>query len=249
VFGKDGSFYLTFPYFKHTEGLLAEVTVTGSPGAQTMIDLAEKGKVASHLVKYAHHTDGEAHFSQAGKVKTVVKRKSVPLAEQHGHLFTLIVQGLRAFESLGATKENATSSRRTTLTFEIRDRFPKAIRIVGRWYWIEDLSVDPRPPLFGPQIQAVDPDGIMHNAFIVGNPHDKKHVLILTCIPQDSISPAHDLMMFLGGFDPSSKVANSKRSTGFLAFLYPAADYDELKQRLGSIDYIPMAEALQPGND
>jgi hypothetical protein len=28
------------------------------------MDLADKGKVASHLVKYSHHTDGEAHFSQ-----------------------------------------------------------------------------------------------------------------------------------------------------------------------------------------
>src|SRR5579863_2114799 len=213
VFGKDGSLYMTFPYFKHTEGLLAEATFDGPPGAQSLIDLAKKGKVASHLVKYSHHTDGEAHFSQHGKVKTVVRRQSVPLAEQRGHIFTLIVQGLRSFESLGAAKENAMSSKRTTLTFEIRDRFPKAVRIIGRWYWIEDLPVDPRPPLFGPQIQAVDPDGIMHNAFIVGNPHDKKHVLILTCIPQDSISPAHDLIMFMGGFDPPSRIKKSRKPT------------------------------------
>ena len=137
------------------------------------------------------------------------------------------------------------SSRRTTLTFDIRDHFPKAVRIIGRWYWIEDVPVDPRPAVLGPQIQAVDPDGIMHNAVIVGNPHDKKHVLILTCIPQDSTSSAHDLMMFVGGFDPSSKITNSKRSTGFLAFLYPADDYEELKQRLGSIDYTSPAEVLQ----
>jgi hypothetical protein len=249
VFAKNGSFYVTFPYFKHTEGLLAEVTVHGPPGAQTLIDLADKGKVASHLVKYSHHIDGEAHFSQDGKVKTVVRRQSVPLAEQQGHIFTLLIQGLRAFESLGTAKENAVSFKRTTLTFDIRDRFPKAVRIIGRWYWIEDLPVDPRPPVFGPQIQAIDPDGIVHNAFIVGNPHDKKHVLVLTCIPQDSISPAHDLMMFMGGFDPSSRVRNSKRPTRFLAFLYPADDYEQLKQRLGTVDYTPTAQVLQPKPD
>jgi hypothetical protein len=246
VFGKDGAFYLTFPYFKHTKGLLAEATVDGPPGAETLIDLAKKGKVASHLVKYSHHSDGEVHFSQHGKIKTVVRRKSVPLAEQQGHIFTLIIQGLRAFEGVSAAKENAMSSKRTTLTFGITDRFPKAVRIVGRWYWIEDLPVDPRPPMVGPQIKAVDPDGIAHNAFIVGNPHDKKHVLVLTCIPQDSISPAHDLMMFMGGFDLSSKIRNSKNPTGFLTFLYPADDYDELKRRLGSVDYTPTAEVLQP---
>jgi hypothetical protein len=246
VFGKDGSFYLTFPYFKHTQGLLAEATVNGPPGAETLIDLAKKGKVSSHLVKYAHHTDGEAHFSQHGKVKTMVRRQSVPLAEQQGHIFTLLIQGLRAFESLGAAKENAASARRTTLTFDIKDRFPKAVRIIGRWYWIEDLPADPRPPVFGPRIEAVDPDGTMHKAFIVGNPHDKKHVLVLTCIPQDSINPTHDLMMFMGGFDPTAKIMNSKSPTGFLTFLYPADNYEELKQRLGSIDYTSTPDVLRP---
>jgi hypothetical protein len=51
--------------------------------------------------------------------------------------------------------------------------------------------------------------------------------------------------MFMGGFDPSSKITNSNRPTRFLAFLYPADDYDELKQRLGSVDYISPAQVLQ----
>lgn len=246
VFAKDGSFYVTFPYFGHTSGLLAEVKIEGPPGAQTVMDLADKGKVASHLVKYSHHTDGEAHFSQDGKVKTVIRRQSVPLAEQQGHIFTLIIQGLRGFESVNTTKEKTMSAKRATLTFAIKDRFPKAGRIIGRWYWIEDLPIEPRPPVIGPKVQAVDPDGVVYNAFIVGSPHDKKHVLVLTCIPQHSISPAHDVMMFMGGFDPSSKIRASRRPTRFLAFLYPADDYEELKQRLGSIDYKLPGQALQP---
>jgi hypothetical protein len=246
VFAKDGSLFVTFPYFKHAEGLLSEVTVEGPPGARTFIDLAEKGKVASHLVKYSHHTDGEAHFSQDGKVKTAVRRQSVPLAEQQGHIFTVIIQGLRAFERVSTTKEHRLSAKRTTLTFAIKDRFPRAVRIIGRWYWIEDLPIEPRPPVIGPQVQAVDPDGIAYSAFIVGSPHDKKHVLVLTCIPQDSMSPSHDLMMFIGGFDAPSRISRLKSPTRFLAFLYPADDYEELKQRLGSIDYAPASQALQP---
>ena len=246
VFAKDGSFFVTFPYFKHTEGLLAEVTVEGPPGAQTVMNLADKGKVASHLVKYSHHTDGEAHFSQDGKVKTAIRRQSVPLSEQQGHIFTVIFQGLRAFESVSAEKETAMSAKRTTLTFAITDRFPKAVRIVGRWYWIEDLPIEPRPPVIGPQVQAVDPDGNGYKAVIIGSPHDKKHVLVLSCIPQRPVSPVHDLMMFMGGFDPSSTITNSKRPTSYLAFLYPADDYEELKQRLGSIDYAPPAQTLHP---
>jgi len=52
--------------------------------------------------------------------------------------------------------------------------------------------------------------------------------------------------MFMGGFDTSSKITSSKRPTRFLAFLYPADDYEELKQRLGSIDYTSPAQVLQP---
>jgi hypothetical protein len=249
MFGKDGSMYASFPYFAHTNGLLAEVTVHGPPGSVSQIDLANTGKVASHLVKYSHHPDGEAHFSQHGKVFTAIRRRSVPLNEQDGHLFTIFIQGLRAYESVGTTKERKTSNKRTTLTFEVRDRFPKAIRIIGRWYWIEDLHVDPRPPTFGPQVDAVEADGIGHKAFIVGNPHDKKHVLVLTCIPQPPIGPDRELMMFLGGFDPPSTIANPRKPTSFLSFLYPPDNFEDLKQRLGCIDYAPVLPVLRSQPD
>ena len=180
LFGKDGSMYVTFPYFQHSKGILAEVTVDGPPGTTAQVDLARTGKVASHLVKYSHHPDGEAHFSQHGKILTVIRRRSVPLIEQDGHIFTVLIQGLRAFDSVGNTTEHKVSSKRTTLTFAVKDKFPRAIRFIGRWYWTEDLPIEPRPPVIGPQIQAVESDGITHNALMVGNPHDKKHVLLLS---------------------------------------------------------------------
>lgn len=79
LFSKDGSLYVTFPYFKHAEGLLAVVTVTRPPGTTSEINLADTGKVASHLVKYSHHPDGRAHFSQDGKVRTEIRRQAVAL--------------------------------------------------------------------------------------------------------------------------------------------------------------------------
>jgi hypothetical protein len=213
LFGKDGSLYVTFPYFAHTDGILAEVNVTGRPGSTSQIDLANAGKVASHLVKYSHHPDGQAHFSQDGKVRTVIRRQSVLLYEQQGHIFTVLIQGLRAFEAVAVSKENKISAKRTTLTFQIGDRFPKAVRIVGRWYWIEDLNFDPRPAGVGPVVRAIEADGSERNAFILANPKDPKHVLLLTCIPQDAISTGHDAMMFMGGFDPPSKIFKSKKPT------------------------------------
>jgi hypothetical protein len=222
------------------------VSVTGAPGSPSSVNLADAGKVASHLVKYSHHPDGRAHFSQDGKVRTEIKRQSVPLNEQQGHIFTVLIQGLRAFEPVPITKENKASPRRTTLTFNVTDYYPKAIRIVGRWYWLEDLQVELRPPKIGPIVQAVDTDGNLRSAFIVANPDDTRHVLVLTCTPREALSPNHDVMMFYGGFDPPAVIFNPKRCTRFLAFLYPADDFEVLKRQLGSIDYTPPEYILRP---
>lgn len=84
MFNHDGSLYVFFPGFVSTEGIVCRALLRGNQAAQTKFDLTENGHVTSHLVKYSHHPDGEVHFSQDGKVKTVIRRKSVPLSEQRG---------------------------------------------------------------------------------------------------------------------------------------------------------------------
>ena len=66
-FDIDGSIYVFFPGFIHTEGIVCRAVLRGGTVAQTSLDLKDGGKVTSHLVKYAHHSDGEAHFSQVEK--------------------------------------------------------------------------------------------------------------------------------------------------------------------------------------
>ena len=82
LFAKDGSVFVNFPYFRHRIGLLAAATIPGDGKAETQVDLKIGGKVASHLVKYSHHPDGRAHFSQDGKIYTAIKRESIPLNQQ-----------------------------------------------------------------------------------------------------------------------------------------------------------------------
>src|SRR3954452_21599641 len=75
---RDGSLYVSFPYYEHTEGIVSVGTF--APGASTgPLDLAAGGKGTSHLVKYAHHPDGRPHFSQDRKVYTDVAKQAVPL--------------------------------------------------------------------------------------------------------------------------------------------------------------------------
>jgi hypothetical protein len=103
---KDGSLFVSFPYFAHSAGLLSIATLSAGRMADT-INLQPCGKCASHLVKYAHHPDGEAHFSQDGKVISMIRRRSIPLRSFHGHFFTLLVQGLHKFRAAQQPKDFA----------------------------------------------------------------------------------------------------------------------------------------------
>ena len=78
-FGADGSIYIFFPGFIDTSGIACCAVMRAGVSGQTNLDLKDNGRVTNHLVKYAHHSDGRAHFSQTGKVRTEIRRQSVPL--------------------------------------------------------------------------------------------------------------------------------------------------------------------------
>ena len=74
-FGKDRSLFITFPYYRHREGLLCASEVPPSDALNPQqINLAIGGKATSHLVKYSHHPDGRAHFPQTGKTSSPLLR-------------------------------------------------------------------------------------------------------------------------------------------------------------------------------
>jgi hypothetical protein len=134
---KDGSIFVSFPYFAHTSGVLSVVTLEKGDHTDVQVNLGQsgRGKCTSHLVKYAHHPDGEAHFSQAGKVFTHVRRRSVPLKSVRGHIFTAYAQGLHGFSAANRSKDLADPSHsRVNLTFDLGDQVPgRLIRISGNF--------------------------------------------------------------------------------------------------------------------
>jgi len=104
----DGSLFITFPYFTHSNGLLSVVTIPeGQHSGEVYLD--KEGRCASHRVKYSHHVSGEALFSLTGQISSEIRRKSVPLRNAAGHLFTVIAQGITEFaagrRSQGVAKE------------------------------------------------------------------------------------------------------------------------------------------------
>lgn len=84
------------------------------------LSLLDGGKVTGHKVKYSHHPDGRVHFSQDGKIRTVIQKKSIPLSEAEGHLFTVQLQGLKDFGELSAKEKQPLLSEEDDTQFSIR---------------------------------------------------------------------------------------------------------------------------------
>lgn len=237
VFGADGSLFITFPYFRHRIGILSSSHIPATGTRQSQVNLEQGGKVTSHLVKYSHHIDGQAHFSQTGKIVTVIKRQSIALDIQHGHIFSLLIQGFQALDPADQVRDAVTSSKRAIVDFAVES--PEAVKFVGRWFDVNKLRFNNPTPTIGPTLPMTDPDGRQTNACMVASPAENaRHVLAISCEPIPNLGPEPEMFMFYGGFDPAELMNDTTREAGFLAFLYPISEADKMRERLGSVDYI-----------
>jgi hypothetical protein len=239
-FGRDRSLFVTFPYFKHSTGILAAATIPGNGQNTSQVDLKIGGKIASHLVKYSHHPDGRAHFSQTGKVRTEILRQSIKLDTQRGHIFSVIIRGLSGFDQADQVSDVAATPKRTELTFDLGELPGSAIKFVARWYDISNLPLpltEEKEPNVGPALVLQDADGKQQNGVLVASPYeDARHVLVIACELMPWQDQESEMMLFYGGFDAHEVMFDTALNAGFLTFLYPASEAEELKKILGSID-------------
>jgi hypothetical protein len=237
-FGRDRSLFVNFAYFKHRAGIVAAATIPGNRQTSSQVNLKVGGRIASHLLKYSHHPDGRAHFSQDGKVRTEIKRQSVALDKQWGHIFTVMIQGLEGFDKVDSSKDTGCSPKRTALTFQLGELGPEAIKLVGRWFDVAALKLGGQTQsTIGPLLAAQDPVGKRQNGFLVASPYDNaRHVLFITCESISRVSPESELLLFYGGFAAPAIMNDTAQEAGFLAFMYPAVDAEELKKTIGTID-------------
>ena len=239
LFGGDGSLFITFPYFRHRTGILSVSAIPATGKRQSQVNLEQRGKVTSHLVKYSHHPDGRAHFSQTGKIVTVIKRQSIALEKQHGHMFSLLIQGLRALDTADPRKDTVMSSKRAVVDFAVGSS--EAIKFAGHWFDVNEMRFNNPTLTIGPTLLTTDPDGIQRNACLFASPNaNTRHVLAITCEPISKLGPEPEIFLFYGGFDPAQTMKDATKEAGFLAFLYPLSEADKMTERLGSVDFIPM---------
>lgn len=234
VFHKDGSFFVSFPYFRHRTGILSASSIPANGSRESQVNLEYGGKVTSHLVKYSHHVDGRAHFSQDGKIFTSIKRQSIALDKQHGHIFSLLIQGLSA---LDPAKDELQSTKRAAIEFAMEP--PAAIKFVGRWFDVNAMRFSNPTPTIGPVVPGFNPDGHRTDQIFTASPYaNAHHVLAISCIPMPALGPEPEIFLFYGGFSSREIMNDPTKEAGFLAFLYPVVDSEKLRERLGSVDFV-----------
>ena len=254
---KDGSLFLTFPYFKHTRGIAAEVPSPPRAGAPDVVPLQEVGWKTNHRVKYSHHPSGEAHFSQTGKVGTYIRKESVRLTDVGGHLFSLYLKGVTDFERLKEPKDlKYPLEERTTLLLNAPEGDPGWFRLVGRWYTLPQFVAKHRavtgigeaPITVDALFAYVEPDGRESQRVLLSpSPGTASADSVLELLVEgigDFDPAAPSTFLFLGGFDRRPVSDEDAGSSTYLALKYPASTVGEVWDLMRTID-LPVRESAR----
>ena len=196
------------------------------------IDLRTNGRVTDHLVKYAHHIDGEAHFSQDGKVLTKIRRKAEPLISQRGHIFTIQIQRPECFPEYRPKLPQI-------LTIEIPDT-SRAIKITGwRFDLTQIVAASSYHPAGMPVMIETSPGERKIGEFVAPPLGTKFDDILLFMAAEEMPHFTTDFsaqLLFLGGFDSDKVALDHTRDADFLAFAYPCSNIKELTKQIGTID-------------
>lgn len=243
---KDGSIFVSVPYANLGAGRVGVIEYPqGNPES---LEFGPSAPVTTHSVKYVHHPDGEAHFSQDGKVFTRIRRKAVPLMSAGGHLFTLMVQGLHLFAEFGP--KDVGTKKRGVVELPLPDGPIGAVKFVGHLYSSADFArrlVSAR--MDSPLVPIQLPDGRRVAGVVLATKlkvRDQPYLLIVTAEEIERVAAHSELFASLaGGFDVPHIAFDHSRSTAFLMMLYPQeGNPAEIAKIVGSIDLVfPQASA------
>lgn len=233
-FRRNGSLFVQFPYFSESAGILADVRFAVSSEGASVMRLEDTGRATTHLVKYHHPPDGNAHFSQDDKIVSTIRRKSFPLTNP-GLLWELHAFGLYGFEA--ASKQRVRKDR-AYIPAVFTDGLPDRLVLSGDWRLratVEETLIDGP----GPTVTIPGRRNASIKATLLGPPAGfslDSYVLALNMgIPPPVESVDRPTMIFMGGWD-SPAAANTNPGTGCLSFMYPVLDAEELAARIGTVD-------------
>jgi hypothetical protein len=219
---RDGSIYVNFPYIPDGGALIGEVSL--SPDTVYPCDLTVGPDFATtvHKVKYAHHPDGEAHFSQTGKILTKIRRKAVSFEDARGHLFTVMAEGVMGFNEL-ATRKSSRKARVIPFGFNPP---VNSIKIVAHLHtkpeWASFARYgDPSKPW----ISVAGRDGNRGVGIVLTTKARRGGnalYMLLTAQARETQFAENDVQLaFMGGFDAPGVTSDRSKVTRMLMLLHP----------------------------
>jgi hypothetical protein len=235
-----GSVFAQFGYFGTSSGVAGEYHTR--PGAKDqVVHLGAVGLVASTPIKYSHPPDGRSHFSQDGKVVSAVRRQSFRLDGPEGHLFELHAYGVNSFKELQPGQER---SKRLYLPWVFADSMPPGVTLGVEWRRKSairsEVTVENQGPLLMLRRRV---DGMPFKAMLLGQPRGfplQDHLLVVNV---GAAKPASGVdrptMIFFGGWDEHERSRSPVEGGGYLTFVYPAGNVDDLLAAGRTIDWQP----------
>lgn len=232
-FRKDGGFNVSIPGYKIKNGVIGECILKDS-----RIDLKEKGKAVSSVVKFAYPQDGKVHFSESGKIFSEFKTKNtLTLDENINQLFGFYSQGYKNF--LFEEKKRNSSSKEFSFYFDFSQMGkPESFRVLGRWYKKDQEKISPTKICSKYIFQENNLSSAQLMYSIAITPYEGKYsgdsMLVLSFEPVFQKINAHreDHIFLIGGFDNEDDL--KKENTDLLMFSYPA-----IGDGLPNIDFPP----------
>jgi len=225
TFARDGIF-VNFPYHPDAPGAACRAPVEPTGAVAVNLDAVTS---TTHRVKYTHHVDGRAHFSQDGKIYTRIINQARRLDEDIPHMFTMNLQGLERFAPLAKVKTRYTPSR---FTLDGYRKHPR-LQITGRWFAQPSDLVDTMTNPVDLEVDGVRlSDGLALAAPTGLSLADG--VLVMNGSLEDGLAVTADsFLLFMGGLSPGL----GHGTAGSLVMLtYP--DIAEATDR-PSLDYSP----------
>lgn len=229
------SIIISFPYHKNSNGLLSLATFPANTLKVDKLSLIPGGKVTSHKIKYSHWSDGNVHFSQDGKIFTFKKEPSDSLDRGIGHIFTAQFKGVKGFEE--KIDEKKINDKEIDLDIDIENIDDDSLKITGWWY--EYSTVHSNKNEFNTIYAFEQDDGLKSMCFALQPPpeYPLSNMVLFLCVRKEFMTKERGThVLFLGGFDKREISKDFRNDAHFLAMIYPARNYKQLRSQIGSVD-------------
>jgi len=241
VFAKDGSLFVTFPYYQSGHGRVGLIHLNPTMTYPSSLIVGDNFPVTTHYVKYSHHPAGRAHFSLTGKVTSTVGKQAVPLYDANGHVFTVMLQGVDFFGE--ASPQDKGNPARGIVTFPFESAPVEGIKFLGMLYPERFLGQRVISVADTPWTKVVAPNGSVRPGILLNTPLVKdgqRYFLLLSAERMPTICAQREVFInLIGGFDPPDVALDHDKQTSCLMLIYPSfADLEELVRTFGTIDLV-----------